>query len=172
MDEETQVEETLIPEETDVEIVEEDETEETVEEVKSKLAKAEELAKNYKIRAEKAEKKSEKTEIKPKTQEISPIDVYALMQANVAQEDIPEVQDYAKMKGISLADALKTDVVKTILADATEKRKTAEATNTGTARRSNSKTTDEGLLNAARKGQMPESDDDINRLINARLGVK
>lgn len=129
--------------------------------------KAKELAENYKIRAEKAEKspKAEKSDL-------SSSDLYALMNAKVPEEDISEVSDYAKLKKVSIAEALKASVVKTILAERAEERATATATATGAQRRTTSKVSDETVLENASKGQVPDDDDGIDRLTEARLNAK
>lgn len=165
-------------EETVLETAEETTTEETVEEesveeLKARLAKADELAKNYKIRAEKAEKsvKPVKENTAPKPN-LSSTDLYALMKANVPEEDIGEVEEYAKFKKISVSEALKSTVVKSLLSEKAEQRTTASATNTNNARRGSAKTTDEALVNNASIGKLPDSDEDIQRLIRAKMGVK
>lgn len=104
--------------------------------------------------------------------DLSTDDVFTLVKAGVAQEDVAEVRKYAKMEGISIAEALQSTVVKTILKQKTEERNVAEATNTGTARRSTGKVSDEALLANASKGEMPESDEDMQRLIKLRKGFK
>ena len=102
----------------------EQETSENTEELKARLEKAEELAKNYKIRAEKAEKANKtKVEVASKPQsngDLSSKDLYALMEAKVAQDDIDEVIEYANLKKISVSEALKSNVVKSILSDKAE----------------------------------------------------
>lgn len=165
----------ILTQEEETESYEEaDEPEESVDEIKARLAKAEELRDNYKIRAEKAENKSKQTKESPKqTQgDLSSKDLYALMEAKVPQEDIDEVTEYAKFAKISVADALKNNVVKTILKEKAEMRNVAEATNTGTARRTTGKMSEDALLDKASKGEMPESDDEIARLIAARRNRK
>lgn len=145
-----------------------EEVEQTDEEYVSKADydKAMEIANNYKIRAEKAEK-DKKVEKKPVTQEsnLSVQDLYALMDAKVPSEDIDEVTDYAKLKGISITEAVKSNVIKGILKDKQEVRTSANATNTSSARRASSKQSDEALLANAAKGIVPESDKEIRRLI-------
>lgn len=154
---------------------------ETIEEMQEKLAKAEELAKNQKIRAEKAEKLAkslkEKEEEKPEAKaptagELSSKDLYALMEAKVPQDDIDEVREYAQLKKISIAEALKTSIVKSILSEKAEQRKSAEASNTGGSKRGSGKVTDEALLAKAAKGEMPDSDEEIQRLYKLRKGLK
>jgi hypothetical protein len=152
----------------------ENETEESIDEVKSRLAKAEELARNYKIRAEKAERKSkESPEIKNEQKnssevKLSPLDTLAIMRANVPEEDIADVMEYASFKKIPIAEALKSPTVKNILAQKNEERTVAQATNTGAARRGSSKVSDEKLLELASKGQLPDSDEEIARLYKLR----
>ncbi len=154
----------------------EPEAEETVEEVKARLAKAEELAQNYKIRAEKAERKTREPENKPVQVNntpigainLTPIDTIAIMRANVPEDDITDVVEYAQFRKISIAEALKSSTVKNILAEKEEQRTVAQATNTGAARRGTSKVSDEALAQKAYKGDLPESDEDIKRLYKAR----
>jgi len=140
--------------------------------------KKDELATNYKLRAEKAEGKlkgikppGETTKAEPK-QELSTSDIYSLMRANVPEDDIAEVAEYARFKGISVTEALNSSVIKSTLAERAEKRNAANATSTGAARRGTAKASDEQLLENASKGIMPESDDDLVRLIRLQKGIK
>lgn len=149
------------------------ENEESIEDVKSQLVKAQELANNYKIRAEKAEKKAKEPESKPrKESELSTMDIIALSKANLEQEDVEEVMEYAKFKGISIHEALKSSVVKATIQEKAEMRLTAQATNVNGSRRSTGKVSDETLLSNAKKGIMPESDEEMRRLIKARRAIK
>lgn len=156
-----------------------EEGEETVESIKTKLEderkarlKAEELRDNYKTRAEKAEGKNKTTKDTPKPAKeevgLSTKDSYALMEAKVPLDDIDEVVEYARFAKIPVAEALKTNVVKTILADKAEARKVADATHTGSGRRTTGKVTDDALLDKASSGELPESDADLTRLVQAR----
>lgn len=154
-----------------------DSSEQSQEEV-DRLAKAEELARNYKIRAEKAEK-----ELKSKAQapqapnpensaDMSKRDLYALMNAKVHEEDVDEVAKWAKFNNITVTEALKDNVMKTLLRDREEKRRVAQATNTNGGKPSSSRLSDDALLEKAQKGQIPESDADIQRLWKVRRGMK
>ena len=162
---------------TDSNEVETDESsEESLEEIKARLAKAEELANNYKIRAEKAERKSEKTEttkVAPKkSSELSPVDIIAISKANIEAEDVEDVLEYAKFKGISVVEALKNPVVKATLAQNEELRKSAQATNTGPTRRGTSQMSDAQLLENAKRGILPDSDADLDRLTSLQVNRK
>ena len=150
-------------------------------ELAERLAKAEELANNYKIRAEKAERlaKAPKLDAQPTPKQtptagndITTKDLYALMEAKVAEEDIEEVKEYASLKKISIAEALKTNIVKTILSDKAEQRQTAIAANVGSSKRGTGKVSDDALLAKAAKGELPENDADLERLIVLRKGYK
>ena len=146
--------------------------EESIEEVKARLAKAEEVAANQRIRAEKAEGKLK--DVKPaesKTDGLTTKDTIAIMNAKVHEDDIDEVVDYAKFKKIPVSEALKSGVVKTLLAEKAEQRTVAEATNTSGARRSSAKLTDEALMSNIRGGQLPESDADIQRALKVKMGL-
>ena len=157
--------------------------EETIDDVRAMLAqaeeaktKAEEIAENQRIRAEKAERIAKgKTEVKPEVRPkandvLSSMDTIAFISAGVtSKEDIDEVLDYAKLKNISPAEALQANVVKSILAEKVEQRRTAEATNTGAARRGTSKISDEQVLVNVAQGKFPE---DPEALAEARMNAK
>lgn len=138
------------------------------EEVKSlkeqaeEATKAKELAENYKIRAEKAEKGTKEPKPAENRQEpaktdsdLSAKDLYALIEAKVPQQDIEEVIEAAKVLRKPIADVLKHDVVKGILARRSEERETANAANTGGGRRITNKVTPEALLADLSKGKVP-----------------
>lgn len=138
-------------------------------ELQERLAKAEELANNYRIRAEKAERLAKgKTEAQPKQSKEFDEDTYALLEAKVPREDITEVREYAQLKNISVAEALKSNIVKGILSEKAEQRNTALASHVGASRRSSSTTSEEQLVENARKGILPETDDDIMRYAKAK----
>ena len=143
-------------EETTPEVVVESETEEaeeSVEDLKAKLAKAEEVANNQRIRAEKAERKPK--EVQPQAT-LNANDLVALMNAKVHEDDVSEIEEYARFKKISIAEALKSGVVKSMLGEKNEQRYIANATHTGPARKGNTKIADEALLKYARDGRNVE----------------
>lgn len=98
-----------------------------------------ELAKNYKIRAEKAEKKDppaptpgeEETVPVVEEEKLSTADTYALIDAKVPVEDLEEVQKAAKALGKTIPEALKDPILIGVLAKKVEHRKAADAANTG-----------------------------------------
>ncbi len=96
-------------------------------------------------------------------------DQRALINSNVHDDDIQEVKDFAKLKGISIAEALKHPIVSATLAENTEKRVTASATNTSIARRGPTKLSDEDRISQANAGKMPEKDEDIDSLMSAKF---
>lgn len=143
-----------------------------------------EVAKNQKIRAEKAEREKKELEAKNKELEsqlannkssadLSQKDLLALAKADVDVDDMDDVVSYAKFKKISVADALKDNVVKTILSDKAEARKSAQATNTGTARKAPSTPSDDVLQAKLSKGEVPEAGSkEAEQLFWARRGGK
>lgn len=156
--------------------VEEEEVveEEVVEEELDYKAEVERLKKEnqtLKIQKAKIKEKGETHKDVP-SQEISQFDLYALMQKNVAQEDIQEVIDYSKLKGISIQQALESTLIKATLAEKEEERKTANASSTGTAKRSQREVSGDVLLENARNNKLPESDSDLSKLIDARMEAK
>jgi hypothetical protein len=155
-----------------------EENEEVVdEEVAVKLKKTEEYAKNQKLRAEKAEQKLKALE-KNKVEEnetsvnsnYSLKDIRAL--AKVHDDDVDRVEKFAKAENIPIAEALKNDDLKAILKHREEQRKTAEAANTGGARRGSSKITDETILADFERGILPDTEEGIQRLAEAQMAQK
>lgn len=121
--------------------------------------KAQEYARNQKIRAEKAEgdKKPKDESTKPVDKSgISVMDIYALTNAKVHEEDIEEVTKAAKLLGKSISEALKDSTVRAILQTRNEERATAEAANTTTAKPGTKQITGEELKQNLSKGQVPE----------------
>lgn len=158
-----------------------DEGDETVESLKAKNAKLQEAYENQKKRAEKAEGKSENKDNKKvvdnkktaKADDLTPKDLYSLMENKVPKEDVDDVVQYARFTKTSIDDALDSDFVKRLLADKAEKRATARATNIGYNRRGSGKVSEQALLQkASQSGELPEDDADLDRLIAARLEQK
>src|SRR3990167_8840786 len=84
-------------------------TEKRTELIDAELAKEAELATNYKVRAEKAEALAKQLKIKPEdkpeaptTPELSLKDIRALQ--DVHDDDVDELVEYAKFKGVSVAE--------------------------------------------------------------------
>jgi hypothetical protein len=163
-------------ESTDLDTVEEtvESTESTELEVdwKAKAEKAEADYQAQKVRAEKAEKAIKtRVEVKPQPKAEGPSlkDYVALKNADIHEDDVDDVIEYAKFKKISITDALKSSVVKATLSEKVELRNTANATNTGKTRSGSSKQSGENLLEKAKKtGEVPESDEAMNALLEAR----
>jgi hypothetical protein len=151
--------------------VEESEDLETLKEKNKKLferaKKAEAEAKELKTKAKAPAPKVEAVKL-----EVSLKDQMALINAKVHEDDLEEVMDYAKYKGISIVDALKSPVILTTLRDKEEQRKTADATNTTGSRRVTTKLSDDTLLRNASVGTIDDSEEGIERLIEARLASK
>jgi hypothetical protein len=139
-------------------------------------AKAEELANNYKIRAEKAEAEAKKVGDKKEptnSNDLSSKDLYALMSEKVPQEDVDEVVRAAKALNLSVPEALKSNIIKSILSEKAEERTTANATQTRGGARGTSKVSGEDMLSTAEKtGEVPETDEGMRALFNARMARK
>lgn len=134
--------------------------------IKQKAEKNEELANNYKIRAEKAEKGSkEKPEPKSETG-LSQKDVIYLAKADIDEQDLDDVIEYANLKKIPVSEAHK--FMNPILKERAEERKTAQATVVKTGNRGASKNTPESILADVRSGK--EVDPEV--LAKARMELK
>ena len=145
---------------------------------------------NMRVRAEKAEEKvkaslenktpknelEKETPIKP-TETTTPKNDFSLSDIralnDVHDDDVNTVVDWAKFKKISIAEAKKTSEIQTLLREKTEERKTATATNTGGGRRGQSKVSSNELLKKLKSsGELPESDEDIEKLAEASIKEK
>lgn len=156
----------------------------TFKNLSEKSTKNEELAGNYKTRAEKAEdlnkgikdvidppKPGEAEAPTPAAQEgnLSTPDLYALMEAKVPQEDVEQVQKSATLLGKSIAETLQDPTVQGILATRLEHRKTAEAANTGATHAATAEVSDEQILKDFKEGKVPEKGSkEADRLFHLR----
>lgn len=139
----------------------------TEDQTAAELAKAKELADNYKRRAEKAEAKAKETPKQVETKEsIDQNDLIFLAKADIHEDDIADVTKWARNNNIPVKDAF--NQFKPILDARTEERKTASATSTGSPR-GTKPVTGEDLLQKAEKGEIPTSDADITKMIQARI---
>lgn len=135
------------------------------------LKKAKELADNYKVRAEKAEKQLKIPAKKDDKQgNMSFQDMRALNK--VDDDDLKTVINYAKINEISIPEATKAPELIIILKARAEVRKTALATNTGGGRRGTAQLSDERVLQDFEQGKVSENDDDITRLAEARFNQR
>jgi ABC-type Na+ efflux pump permease subunit len=101
--------------------------------------------------------------------ELSIKDSARLQQANIPVDDWDEVVSYAKFKGVAITDALNSSVVKATLKERQEERQSASAANSGATRRGTSKISGEKLLEEAEsKGKLPETDEEMRALAEAR----
>lgn len=163
-------EEALDTPEDEEEIELDDVEDEDVDTLRSRLAKAEELANNYKVRAEKAEKGKKAA---PQADGLTTSDILAITRAQINEEDLDEVLEYAKFKKTSVSEALKSSILRATLAEKSEERTSAQAVNTGGGRRANNGAiSDERLMADAAKGMLPDSDADIARIARLRLKNK
>ena len=103
--------------------------------------------------------------------DLSSMDTLAFVNAKVTNpEDIAEVRDYAKLKGISVGEALQAPIVKTLLKESAEFRTTANATNTGPTRRGNTQPSAKNLLDKASKtGELPDTEEGMAALADAQI---
>lgn len=165
-EEEVETEETVEEtEETTDEVVEE-KPRETLEERRARLKRQlEQTEKKLGITV----KKPAQVEVESK-KDLNSKDLIALVNAKINEEDIDDVVEYATFKKMSIAEALKSPVVKSLISEKEAVRKTANATNTGANKRSSTvKPTGETLLQKARAGEFP---DDVQALVKARIESK
>lgn len=88
---------------------------------------------------------------------------------DVHEDDVETVVNWAKFNKITTAEAKKDSIIQTTLRTREEQRKTAAATNTGSARRSSTKVSDEEIVERASRGEYPE---DATVLARAQANLK
>lgn len=160
------VEEDDSTEEDDVDLQEENER------LKKELADRDEKLKKDRIKARKANKPKE-TEPSKTEDSITYKDSLLLAKADIHIDDVDEVIDYARYRGINIGTALKSNTIQAILKDRIEERNTANATSTKGGARGSSKVTSDTLINKAEtKGELPDSHEELMRLARARRGIK
>lgn len=147
------------------------EQEESIDEIKARLAKAEEIAENQRIRAEKAEAKAKAQPAKAPSS-LNAGDMMAIKNANISETDMDIVEKFARDNNLSLRESLQHPHVKAILAYEEELKTTAIATNVEGVRRGTVKVTDDTLLQNASAGKLPTADDEIERLVAAQMKHK
>lgn len=104
------------------------------------------------------EENLEQNQSSKKSEEVtlSPLDAIAIAKADVPIEDIDDVIEIAKLKKVSVREALSMPITKTILAEKEEYRKSAKATNAGGGKRGPQATSPETLLKNLSEGKTPE----------------
>jgi len=90
----------------------------------------------------------------------------------VHDDDVERVEKFAKSEGVTISEAMKNDDLRAILNDREEKRKTAAVAHTGGGRRGTSSTSSSKLLEEAQKGNYPEDEAGINKLLDAEFELK
>jgi hypothetical protein len=150
---------------------------ETVEELKAKLEAKSKAFEDQRLRAEKAEKKLKESPARTsgdqKSNDLSTRDLFELTKAGINDlDDVDFLQRAAAISGKSLGDTVRDKSIMAILNSQREERITAEATSTGSNRKITPRATDEQLVQRASKGEIPESEEEITRLIRAKFGIK
>lgn len=154
-----------------------DESDDTVEENHVDVSELQKKLKTVEAQKEHWRKKATTQTQAPKQEQsvdsLSSKDLLSLMKAEVNEDDIDDVVEYATFKKISIADALKTSTVKAIIAEKNEYRKTAELSNTSNVRKGVTKVSDDTLVRKLNDGEVPSiGSEDAERLFWARRGGK
>lgn len=111
-----------------------------------------------------------KPEVKQENKDsLSSSDMFALLKANVHEDDIEDVKTFARAYNLDIKSAIKDDKLKAMLKINEEKRASSEAANVGPTRRTTTKVSPDELMKQAQSGKLPESDDDIAKLMEAKL---
>ena len=166
-EEDVQVEQETVEQEETTQDNEESQSEDTIVITKEKFKAMQEKA----IKFDEAQKHP-----KPKTNpSVTPVldDSIIARIYGLNEDDIQEVKDIAAIKKVTFDEALKLGATKAILAEKAEFRKTAEVSNTGNARRSVSKVSDDTLIANLSKGEVPKpGSPEAEQLFWAKRGGK
>lgn len=168
---ESEVQETT---ETEAEAVETTEEEETLtkEEIAELRKKADASSQNFeRLKKTEADLKEAKAKLKaqaPETSQdgLSNKDILYLAKADIHEDDIDDVLEMARLKKVSVAEAFK--FMQPILDTRAEERKSASATQTRSARSTNKTSGTDLLAKAERTGEVPETDEGMLALFEAR----
>ena len=120
------------------------------------------------IKPEPKETKEEKTETK--SEPLSLKDIRALQ--DVHDDNVDRLVSYAKFLEVDIATAKKTPEMQSYLRTEEEFRATEAAKNAGKGSRGTVKTTDAELVEQAASGNLPDDDEGIKRLAEARQAEK
>lgn len=153
------------PEDPDAPEDEPDQPEETEREKKLRLDN-EELTKKNKQLFERAKKNG------TKPTELTPKDALLLAKANVHEDDLETIIEFATFKKVPVADVLKDTTMQKILAGNAEERATAAASNRGGARGTSRVSGEDLLRKAETTGEVPDTTKGMNDLFLARQARK
>jgi hypothetical protein len=129
--------------------------------------------KNKKLyaRLKESEKTPKKTEeVKTNVENLPLKDIRALN--DVHDEDVDWLISYAKFNDVTISEAKKREDVGIFLKTMEEKRQTAAATVIKTGNRGSQPNTGEEILKRARKGDLPQTESEIDDLVEAEWKLK
>lgn len=159
-----QVEEVVQEEEVTQDEVEEAVAEEVnIEDLKKRLATTTAQKNHFKEQLDKRQALQTSTRAS-----LSPADLVAVMNARVHEDDMERVERFAISEGITIREAVRNPEMKAILDVRAEQRNTAVATNVENVRRGVTKVSGDALIARAQSGNIPDSDDEIASLIQAK----
>lgn len=155
---ETEVEETIeTTEDVDTEATETTETD-----LEAKVKELEDKNRKLYARLKRQEAMHEtvkETPVKPKRasqeKDMSAMDLFALMKANVHEDDVETITTLSKVKGIGVSEVLKDPDMQAILKSRADRRKIADAANVTAARPSQKKVSTTELVSRAANGEIP-----------------
>lgn len=148
-----------------------DDTQEDIEELKKKLATTIAQKEHWKKKATLEQKVEKKQETATTQTNLSLKDQMAIFKADVNEDDLDDVIEFAQFKKISIAEAVKHPIVKATLKEKEEFRLSQKASAGTNIKRATPKVTPEAILSKAREGYIPEEESDFEKLFNARKGL-
>lgn len=144
------------------------------ESLSKKAQENEQKFRDQKLRAEKAEELAKGTKKEEKVESsITAKDVLVLTGAGYThEEDIDTIERWAKFNNVGISEAIKDNLLKSVLATKQEERKTAQVTQTNGGARGVKSPSIDTILSEASQGKIPEKDTDIENLALARMAKR
>jgi hypothetical protein len=142
-----------------------------LEELKAKAAKVDEIEANNRQLFERQKKleKDQKEAAKTNPSGLTSGDLLAVTNARIHEDDIERVERFSKSEGLTIKEALKSPLLQVQLDLMNEQRRVADSTNVENVRAGSSPVKDDVILMRAAKGELPERDIDIERLVAAKV---
>lgn len=108
----------------------------------------------------------------PLDNDLSALDAVAMVKADVHDDDIEQVIEFAKFKKLPVREALKQPLLQSMLKDSVEMRRTAQATTVKGGTRIAATPKPEDFLAKAERGEIVDSDEGMKGIFQARLARK
>lgn len=116
--------------------------------------------------------KANKPAAKVVSTNLSTTDAILIAKSNIEMEDVERVVKFAKDEGLTVSEALRNSELRAILDVRADERRTAQATQTRSARGSAPQSGEDMLSKAENTGEVPATDEGMRAITEARMARK